>query len=78
MHATSNNYEQASLSCLDCVRLAHGMSRQGLLVQYLVGAAIGGIGIHELRKVAQQLDSPTASTAAVELLQIEMMRFGAC
>jgi hypothetical protein len=74
MHAESENFAEAAQSSIDCIRFGHAMSRQGLIVHFLVQSAIEGIGTRELHRFVEQLNASTARAAAGQLLQVDAER----
>jgi hypothetical protein len=69
-----SRHRDAAMISIDCVRLGHASSRGGLLIQYLVGIAIEGVGYSSLYPAIPLLDADACREAVTLLEQIERDR----
>jgi hypothetical protein len=69
-----SRYGDAARSALDNVRMSHASIRGGLLVDYLVGLAVEGIGNESLYRVLQHLSADQCREAIDALAELERSR----
>ncbi len=67
-------YDDAVRSYLDVVRMAHCIVRGGLIVDWLVGRAIEGIGIYGLVSIRTELTAEQSSALERQLRRFERRR----
>jgi hypothetical protein len=62
-----NRFESAAQSYLDAVRLGNQITHGGLLVDEMLGAAIGSLGLMQLQGIVTNLDAPACRDTAATL-----------
>ncbi len=67
-------YGDAARIGLDNLQLGQAVSRDGLLVDYLVGAAVAGMGNHSLYQALPQLDADECREMIAAVIEIECQR----
>jgi len=69
-----NRLNDATKSYLDTVRLGNEAGRGGVLIDEMVGLAIGSIGTGHLQKMVDQLDAKSCREAAATLETLDAQR----
>jgi hypothetical protein len=72
--AANNDFRAAARIGIDTLELANAVRRGGLVTDHLVGIAISGIAMDDLRKIRTKLDTGTRRLVIDELQRLEAER----